>query len=180
MMEVLRQGWKHFLRLEAAVPFKLHWLFVLFLALVLPWATRDTRNPGEWFPFSNFPMYSNFAKTAYYVYITDLEDEALPMAPLFGVPSAVKKAYDQKLKEEVDRLKKQALAKGEKYRKRIVEMDGEECRVAGDAALRQLIESMSDQTALRGYDGFRLYQMDITLEDGKIVKRAKLVGVFAW
>lgn len=167
-------------RLWSAVPFKLHWGFVLFLALVLPWATRHTRNPGEWFPFSNFPMYSNFEKSAYYVYITDLEDKPLPMARMFAVPSAVKKAYDQKLKAQINELKKQALAKGGKYRKRIVEMDGEECRPAGDVALRQLIQSLSDQKSLQQYPGFRLYQMDITLQDRKINKRAKLVGEFRW
>lgn len=172
-MQKLSQLWN-------AIPFKLHWGFVLFLAFVLPWATRHTRTPGEWFPFSNFPMYSNFEKTAYYVYITDLEDQPLPMAKLFAVPSAVKKAYDQKLKAWVKVLKEQAVARGDKYRKRIVEMDGEECRPAGDAALKQLVESLSDQTALTQYPGFRLYQMDITLEDRKITKRAKLVGEFRW
>ncbi|TLD71645.1 hypothetical protein FEM03_05765 [Phragmitibacter flavus] len=161
----------------ANVPFKLHWFFVLFLAFVLPWATRKTPNPGEWFPFSNFPMYSNFAETAYYVFISDLDDNPLPMAGLFAVPSGVKKAYDQKLKERVEELKDEAKSRGERYRKRIVQMDGEECRPAGDATLQQLLDSRRDKGPLAGYAGFRLYQVDITLDDeGQIVKRTKLVG----
>lgn len=167
---------KGLLSYASRLPFKMHWGMVVFLSVLLPWLTRHTRNPGEWFPFSNFPMYSNFEKTAYYVFITDLADQPLPMAKFFAVPSGVKKAYDQKLKELVVELKKEAQARGEKYRKRIVQMDGEECRPAGDATLRQLLNSRRDKLPLAEYSGFRLYQTDITLEDGVIVKRQKLVG----
>jgi|GEM_PF-1302705 len=168
---------KNLLRRFTSLPFKLHGFFVLFLVFVLPWLTRNTKNPGEWFPFSNFPMYSNFEETAYYVYITDLNDQPLGTVPLLGMtPSGIKKSYDQKLKSLVTELKKNASARGEKYRKRLVQMEGEECRPAGDAALAQLMDSAADKATLNTHKGFRLYQTDITLVDGLISKRTKLVG----
>lgn len=101
----------------------------------------------------------------------------MPMAPVFNNwPSGVKKAYDQKLKAEVKRLKAVAQDQGGKYRKRIFEMSGEECRPAGDATLQQLKESSQNPQEMQKYSGFRLYQMDILLEDGQIVKKPKLVG----
>jgi hypothetical protein len=55
-------------------------------------------------------------------------------------------------------------------------MTGEECRPAGDATLQQLRESANLQAASPVPAGFRLHQVDITLEEGKIVQRTKLVG----
>jgi hypothetical protein len=164
----------------AWIPFKLHWFFVFVSGALVPFLTRnhpDAKQHGEWYPFSNFPMYSTFEPTAYYVYVTDLNDKPVALVPTFGNwGSGVKKTYDQFLKAEVKRLKEQATASGTKYRKRLVEMSGEECRPAGDATLKQLRETSKAQEEVRKYPGFRLYQVDITLDDGKIVKRDKLVG----
>jgi hypothetical protein len=99
------------------------------------------------------------------------------LVPTFGNwGSGVKKTYDQYLKAEVRRLKEQATASGGKYRKRLVEMTGDECRPAGDATLKQLRDTSKAQEVVRKYPGFRMYQVDITLEKGTIVKREKLVG----
>lgn len=162
------------------IPHKCHWFFVLLTGVLVPFLTRhhaDSKQRGEWYPFSNFPMYSTFEDTAYYVYATDLDDKPLPLVPTFGkTGSEVKKLYDLLLKAEVARLKAEATNRGEKYRKRIYQMDGAECRPAGDAALRQLQETAKNQEAIRQHPGMRLHQMDITLEDGSITHRSKLVG----
>lgn len=164
----------------AWIPFKLHWFFVFVSGALVPFLTRnhpDAKQRGEWYPFSNFPMYSTFEPTAYYVYVTDLEDKPLALVPTFGNwGSGVKKTYDKFLKEEVRRLKKEAEEAGGKYRKRLVEMSGEECRPAGDATLKQLRDTSKAQDVVGQYRGFRMYQVDITLEKGTIVKREKLVG----
>lgn len=164
----------------AWIPFKLHWFFVLVTGVAVPLLTRshpDPKQHGEWYPFSNFPMYSTFEPTAYYVYVTDLEDKDVALVPTFGNwGSGVKKTYDQYLKAEVKRLKKEAEEAGGKYRKRLVQMTGEECRPAGDATLKQLRDTSKHQDVIQKYPGFRLYQVDITLEEGTIVKRKKLVG----
>lgn len=162
------------------LPHKFHWFFVILTGVLVPFLTRGNPDPkqhGEWYPFSNFPMYSTFEPTAYYVFVTDLNDKPLPLVPTFGNwGSGVKKAYDQFLKAEVKRLKADAEKRGGKYRTRIAQMSGEECRPAGDAALRQLRDTAKDQAAVRQHTGFRMYQVDITLEDGRIVERRKLVG----
>jgi hypothetical protein len=161
-------------------PHKCHWFFVILTGALIPFLTRshpDPKQRGEWYPFSNFPMYSTFEDTAYYVYVTDLEDKPLGLVPTFGkTGSEVKKLYDLLLKDEIKRLKSDATSRGEKYRKRIFQMDGVECRPAGDAALRQIRDTARDQTQAHAPSGLRLYQMDITLENGSIVQRPKLVG----
>ena len=162
-----------------SLPFKFHWFFVVLTALVIPWLTRDLpiAQRGEWYPFSNFPMYSNFEPQAYYVYVTDLQDNPVGIQPTFGTwPTAVKKAYDSKLKELVKQLKDDAAKSGAKYRKKQIEMTSEECRPAGDATLRQLMESTRFPDEARKHDGYRLYQQDIWLEDGHIQQKRKLVG----
>lgn len=122
-------------------------------------------------------MYSTFEPTAYYVFVTDENDQPIPLWQTFGTwPSAVKKGYDALLKAEIKRLKKEAEKSGGKYSKRIVEMSGEECRPAGDAILRQYRDSSPNQDEVLKHPHFRLQQVDITLEDGKIVQKTKRVG----
>lgn len=161
------------------LPFKFHWFFVVLTALVIPWLTKDLpiAQRGEWYPFSNFPMYSNFEPQAYYVYITDREDKPVGIQPTFGTwPTAVKKAYDLKLKDVVKDLKTQAEKAGGKYKKKQIDMTTEECRPAGDATLKQLIESSKFPEEVKKHSGYRLYQQDIWLEDGHIKQKPKLVG----
>jgi hypothetical protein len=162
------------------LPHKFHWFFVLLTGALIPFLTRahpDPKQRGEWYPFSNFPMYSTFEDTAYYLYVTDLEDKPLPLVPTFGrTGSEVKKLYDLLLKAEVKRLKGEAASRGEKYSKRIYQMTGEECQPAGNATLTQLRDTAKEQTQARGHSGLRLHQVDITLENGSIKERAKRVG----
>ena len=48
----------------------------------------------EQFPFSNFPMYSNFDTEAGVIFVTDQNDQVVPMEKLFGTKSAqTKKTY---------------------------------------------------------------------------------------
>ena len=168
------------LNLLQRIPFRMHWFVVLLTGLVVPWLTRNHPDPkqrGEWYPFSNFPMYSTFEPTAYYVYVTDLEDKPVALVPTFGNwGSGVKKTYDQFLKIEVRRLKAEAEKGGGKYKTRIAQMTGEECRPAGDATLKQLRDTSKHKDVTGLYPGFRLYQVDIVLENGHIIERKKLVG----
>ena len=162
------------------LPHKFHWFFVILTGVVVPFLTRHNPDPkqhGEWYPFSNFPMYSTFEETAYYVYVTDLEDKPVALVPTFGNwGSGVKKTYDQYLKTEIKRLKAEAEKNGQKYRTRIYQMSGEECRPAGDATLKQLRDTAKAGTDALKHPGFRMYQVDITLENGRIMERPKLVG----
>jgi hypothetical protein len=162
------------------LPHKFHWFFVLLTGVLVPFLTRhhpEKDQRGEWYPFSNFPMYSTFEDTAYYVRVTDLQDKPLAFVPVFNKnASEVKKLYNGYLNDEVDRLKKQARDAGGKYRKTKVQMTGEECRPAGDATLRELQDRFKPSKESGGPSGLRLYQVDITLDEGQIVRRPKKVG----
>jgi hypothetical protein len=54
----------------------------------------------EQFPFSNFPMYSNFDTEADVLFITDQADQPVPMSKVFRTGSAAtKKVYKAKLSD---------------------------------------------------------------------------------
>lgn len=53
---------------------------------------------GEHFPFSNFPMYSNFGTDADVMFVTDQNNEPVYMKPLFNTSSSsAKKRYKKEL-----------------------------------------------------------------------------------
>ena len=55
---------------------------------------------GEWYPISNFPMYSGFTYSSEFVYITDGQDRPIPLQIEFGFRTAfLKKAYNSRLKQ---------------------------------------------------------------------------------
>ena len=54
---------------------------------------------GEQFPFSPFPMYSGFSKETTVLYVTDRNDQPVPITDYFRLSaSKVKKAYNTELK----------------------------------------------------------------------------------
>ncbi len=151
------------------VPLKLHWLFVFLAAVLVPLLTRhhpDKAQRGEWYPFSNFPMYSDFEKQAYYVYLTDLEDKPVSTGEIFGIaPSDIKKAYDKRLKELAKKLNKPS--------KKLTQM---ERQPVGVEVLREFRDTSKHRDKVYQHRGFRLHQVDITVEDGRIVEKTMTVG----
>lgn len=79
-------------------PLRMLWLRLPFPAMmVLVLALYLIR---EQFPFSNFPMYSNISNEADVVFVTDQNDQPLPMKALFKTGSAsTKKTYKKELAE---------------------------------------------------------------------------------
>jgi hypothetical protein len=154
---------------SADFKFKLHWFFVVLTAFVVPFLTRNhpvKAQRGEWYPFSNFPMYSNFEPTAYYVFITDLDDKPLAISPTFGTwPTNVKKAYDAKLKDVARALNKPSK-----------KLTPEECQPVAEDVLKQLRESSKFPDEVKKHAGLRLHAMDIWLEDGRIMQKSRMVG----
>ena len=142
-------------------------MVVILSSLVIPWLTRATAKPGEFYPFSNFPMYSRFLPRTYYVMVTDLTDAPVATVPLSGqVSSNIKKAYDRNL----DELKKASVGK---YKK--ADLPVEERQKAGAKVLTWLME-LSDPAKLKAMGGLRLKQVDLFIEDGKIAQRTIDVG----
>lgn len=149
------------------LPHKMHWFFVVLTAVIVPWLTKDDPKPGEWYPFSNFPMYSSFERQAYYVYVTDLDDQPVALYPTFATwTSSVKKIFDDYFKAEARRLKKPSRR-----------LTPEECTPAGIETLLQLKATSRFPDEVSKYKGFRLYKVDISLDDeGAIVQTTNRVG----
>lgn len=150
------------------LPFRFHWLLVLLMGVVIPLLTARTDKPGEFYPFSNFPMYASFAPDTYLVYITDLEDRPLAISATFGTSASdIKKTYDRKLGELKSRGPKGA---------RKVDLPPKLKKEAADATLTALVKKVSPSPRLAGLKGLRLHHMDILYRDDTLEQRSAQVG----
>jgi hypothetical protein len=149
-------------------PLKFLWGVVLLTAFVMPWAQRGQAKPGEFYPFSNFPMYSTFSDSTYYVYVTDLKDEPVPVTFLTGkVLSNLKKQYDTELKAE----KRALVAGGVKQE----DLSMEARRRAGEVVLRWLVP-FADEEKMKELGGLKLKQVTIRYGAEGMVKETLDVG----
>ena len=154
--------------LTRRLPFRFHWLLVLLMAVVLPLLTARTDKPGEFYPFSNFPMYSSFSTDTYLVFITDLEDRPLAISSTFATSASdIKKTYDRKLGELKSRGPKGA---------RKIELPLELRKEAADATLAALVKKVSPSPQLAGLKGLRLHQVDILYRGDTLEQRTTQVG----
>ncbi len=129
------------------LPFRAMLLVVLFLFLV-----------KERYPFSNFPMYSRVDAEADILYVTDQEDQALPMDALFRTGSGTaKKMY----KSELNVITKNA---GRDLKTATVEDRISAGRVTMDTIWKRI--RLKEMPA--GVSQLRLYRKTFRLEDGRI------------
>ena len=160
----------HMLELLQRLPFKYHWFLVVLMAFIIPFLTRHTEKPGEFYPFSNFPMYSRFEPKTYYVYVRGLKGEQVSAAGVFSTSiSNVKKVYDGNVTD----LKK-AMGKGAKKS----DLTTEDLQKAATKTLRWLVgiapeKSKSQLEALRGLE---LHKVDIEYRGSLIEKKDSIVG----
>ena len=150
-------------------PFLYHWFLVALMGLIIPLLTAKTDKPGEFYPFSNFPMYSRFEPHTYYVYLKDLKGNLVPVSPLFGTSiSNVKKVYDGKLTS----LKKEA---GKKVKADLEPKD--RLRAASETlAWLVSIAPKYNRSKVEVLDGLELHQVDIDFRNSKIEKQDSVVG----
>lgn len=147
-----------------------HWAVVVLMALVIPFLTRNTDKPGEFYPFSNYPMYSSFEPETYYVYVTDGADKPVAMGIRFGIASSdVKKMFDRKLND----AKK---AVGGKVRKS--DLPPEVQSEAGREVLKWLQANAPapQKAAIAALGVLRLYRMDLKYDGDKLTKTPRQVG----
>lgn len=157
-----------FLHALAAIPHRLHWALVLLMAVVIPVLTKRTEKPGEFYPFSNFPMYSRFSPDTYYVFVTDLNDQPIAVGNTFGTAvSNVKKMYDRKLIN----LKKEA---GGKIKK--ADLPDAVKRIAADEVLHWLADNAHNREVMKERSGLRLHQVDVIFKEGRVSKSSRQVG----
>lgn len=155
-------------RLWLRLPFRFHWVIVVLMAFVIPWLTRKTDKPGEFYPFSNFPMYASFSRDTYLVYITDENDQPIPIkTSLATSASDVKKTYDRKLND----LKSRA-PKGVRRAQLPLPLKNE----AANATLQAVVSKVDPQTKIPGVKALRLYQTDISYHDDVLQQSTQRVG----
>ena len=137
------------------------WIFIL--ACLVPKQGKGTENERyEFFPFSHFPMYSGFSERDYYVYVSDRDGEPLATETLAFVRSTkLKKIFNT----ELSGIQK-------RYKKRKDLLTGDQCRPAGDATLKWLVENAPDSAGsrLRDRSPLRLYRVYISVDRGTLVE----------
>lgn len=126
----------------------------------------------ENFPFTHYPMYSNFEDQTYYVWLGDGEGEPIPIQNTTGIRlGRIKKIYNTGLLE----AREQAGAKfGKKPRKR--HLSPAQRRAPAEQTLRWIYDSSSPQarTALRAAAPLSLYHVDIRIEENRVVETTPL------
>lgn len=121
---------------------------------------------GERYPFSNFPMYSSFSDSTYYVYLTDAADQPLSTYAAIGVSTAtLKKMYESALRAEMRRLRVK--------RKQVTD---EQRQALGERFLAELLSSRGEQNATRPRDTLRLYEVRVRLADQQLQKETRLIA----
>jgi hypothetical protein len=130
------------IKIWRAVPFGPMFVLVLFLFGV-----------KEYYPFSDFPMYSNLDHEADIIYLTDQADQALPMQKVFRTGSGTaKKMY----KKELNALTKTTGRK-------LVHATAEDRAAAGRAVMATMLHRIRFWQMPPGVSQLRLYRKTFRL-----------------
>lgn len=133
----------------------------LVLVVVL-WVAKEN------YPFSHFPMYSNFTDQDYVVFVADQNGKPLPLEHVsLGTRTArLKKQYNGHIKAI---CKANRNPDGSTPRKR--DLTVEQRRPAGEKSLTWLWKTIQSKSTdrLEGVNELQIYQIPIYVEDGHIV-----------
>lgn len=122
----------------------------------------------ENFPFTHYPMYSNFEDQTYYVWLADGEGEPIPVQKVTYMRlGKIKKVYNSGLLAVREEIGKQT---GSKPRKR--NLTQAQRRGPGDETLRWIYANSHEaaQTTLREAAPLKLFHVDIRIEGNKVVE----------
>jgi len=126
----------------------------------------------ENFPFTHYPMYSNFEDQTYYVWLSDGEGEPIPIQNTTGLRlGRIKKIYNTGLLE----ARELAGAKfGKKPRKR--DLSPAQRRAPAEETLRWIYDSANPRAkaALRAAAPLGLYHVDIRIEKNRVIETTPL------
>lgn len=129
----------------------------------------------ENYPFSHYPMYSNFEDQTYYVWLADHEGEPIAaQKTTYHRLGKIKKIYNEGLQDVRDEVGKKL---GKKPRKRDLTVG--QRRAPGDKTLHWIYDNSrpAAQKILRESAPLRLYQVDVRLVDNQVVEDPpELVG----
>ena len=113
----------------------------------------------EQFPFSNFPMYSNFDNEADVIFVTDQNDEPVPMDQVFRTGSAAtKKTYKGELARIVNPLGRDTN-----------DATAEERAAAGLIALKGLQKRIKPGSLAEGTSALKIYRRTFRLEGDQFI-----------
>lgn len=110
---------------------------------------------GDQFPFSDFPMYSNFDTEADVYFVTDQNDQPLAMKRTFKTPSSgTKKRFKKELGKIVNPSGRDTK-----------EAKPDELARAGKIVLNSLVEDVRLAAVPEGTTAFRLYRRTFRMEN---------------
>lgn len=121
----------------------------------------------EQFPFSNFPMYSNFGNDTDYVHLADAEGQPLATLSVAGLNTAtLKKLYQGELNREVARLR---------IPRR--KLSAEQKRIAGERLLLTLKSSrFAHEQGAQFPPRLQLREVNISRSGDHFLKRSVLIA----
>ena len=122
----------------------------------------------ENYPFTHYPMYSNFDDQTYYVWLADRDGEPIPVQKLtYHRLGKIKKIYNDDLQEVREEIGKK---RGKKPRKRDLTL--EQRRGPGEGTLRWIYHNSRPvaQQALLERAPLRLYHVTVRLADDQVVE----------
>ena len=122
---------------------------------------------GEQYPFSDFPMYSSFSDSTYYVYLADGSGQPLSTYGAIGVSTAtLKKKYESERRAELRRLRISG-----------ARMTDEQRQALGARMLAELRASPgAHASGVPLPEVLRLYEVRVRLADGQLMKETKLIA----
>ena len=139
----------------------------LLIATVLCLALQEN------YPFSDFPMYSSFSSYSYYIYITDSQDNPIPIAEICSIrTSKLKKKYGDYLKDHRKKLEKEGVEiKGYQY------MTLEQRRLPGEQTLAWLYEACREgaREELYSHRPLRFHQVQLKMQPDKTIRETHLM-----
>ena len=121
----------------------------------------------EQYPFSNFPMYSSFGPTTYYLYIADGTGAPIPTLATLGISTPkLKKVFSSEMRKARERLHPPPQ-----------QLTPEEKQAVGQQFLAKLKSSPAARARKRKVPAvLRLYEVNISLESGRFEKKTEMIA----
>ena len=136
-------------------------LKVCVIGVVVLWVAK------EFYPLSHFPMYSDFGRYDYVVFLADQNGTPMPMESMTGGirTARLKKTFNGELNDVQDELGEQRGAKPKKEA-----MTAEEMAPAGMEALKWVMPRLQEKGTLPPeVTAVQLRYVGISYDDGKII-----------
>ncbi len=123
----------------------------------------------ENFPFSDFPMYARMANNTSYIYLTDSQDNPIPIEGISSIRTGkLKKIYFSKLAEVRDELERQGVEiQGYQF------MTAEQRQPAGEHTLNWLYENVREtaREELFSHRPLRFHVVEVKVNDQRKMER---------